>query len=408
MKLPDWKSLVRRPSVVIASLSIISILAFLFVNRLVHRFGEQEKALARRMYAQGQLQQASGHSNQAIEDYRVALSYDRENFPYQLSLARALRDSGKTSEAKTYLLNLWGRTPDDGAVNLALARLAARQGQVEDAIHYYHNAAYGRWDSDADAKRRNAQYELIDFLLNQNANAQAQAELLNLSATMPADDGNRLRVAMLFARAQDYEHALGEYQRILLRHRDDPSALAGAGEAAFHLGRYRTANDYLGAALKMSANGLAENNPEYEQLRQLHDISNMILQSDPYDRRLATAERNRRIRQAFNVAGGRLDSCALSQGITLDQPPSTDPSTTSVPTVPGGNPPTDLPSLKKQWTDLKTKLDRARASEESDLFDSAMDVVFQIEQQTQKQCGQGNDSDQALLLLAQNRAGVDR
>lgn len=405
MKLVDWKLLVRRPSFVIASLSIVALLAFLFVTRLVHRFGEQQKALARRMFAQGQLEQKSGRPEQAIEDFRVALSYDRENFPYQLNLARALRDNNQPQEARTYLLNLWARTPDDGAVNLALARLAARQGQVEDAIHYYHNAAYGRWDSDADTKRRNAQFELVDFLLNQNAIPQAQAELLNLSATLPTDEDLRLRLAQLFARAQDYEHALAEYRLVLSHHRDNPLALIGAGEAAFHLGRYRTAEEYLASALKIDSKISPEAVPEDEQVRQLHETSNMVLQSDPYDRRLPPKERSRRIHNAFNAAGARLESCAASHGIDVSLAPTTSNTpATSTPT----NASTDLSTLKKQWSEMKPKVARPNASQASDVLDAAMDLVFQIEQQTQKQCGQGSGMDQALLLLAQNRAGVDR
>ena len=126
----------RRPSIVIAGLSLLAILFFLFVNRLVSRFREQEKALARRLYAQAEIEQKSGRAGQAIEDFRVALSYDRDNFQYQLTLARALRDNGQQSEARDYLMSLWERTPESALVNLALARLAAREKSTSDALHY--------------------------------------------------------------------------------------------------------------------------------------------------------------------------------------------------------------------------------------------------------------------------------
>ena len=35
----------------------------------------------------------------------------------------------KTGEASAYLLNLWDREPEDGLVNLELARIAAQQRQ---------------------------------------------------------------------------------------------------------------------------------------------------------------------------------------------------------------------------------------------------------------------------------------
>jgi tetratricopeptide (TPR) repeat protein len=401
MKFVSLKVLTRRPAVVIASLSIIALLALLLVTRLVHRFGEQQKALARRMFAQGQWEQSAGRPKQAIEDFRVALSYDRENFPYQLSLARALRDNNQPDEARTYLLNLWDRTPEDGAVNLALARLAAREGQIEDAVHYYHNAAYGRWNSDADNKRRNAQFELVDFLLGQDALPQAQAELLNLSATLPADEDLRLHLGQLFFGAQDFEHALSEYRLALSHHRDNPAALAGAGEAAFHLGRYRTADQYLSSAWRL---GLQD-----DRTRQMREITRLILQSDPYERGLSKAERERRMWVAFNQAGARLEDCAATLGVNLALPSSLVPASNSMP-APSSSPEVvrELAQLKANWMRLKSKQTRSRKLLESETSDAAMDLVFQIARETEKPCGKGRGVDEAFSLLAQNRSEADR
>jgi tetratricopeptide (TPR) repeat protein len=402
MKFASLKPLTRRPSVVIASLSIIALLAFFFVSRLVHRFGEEEKALARRMFAQGQLEQRDGQPKQAIEDFRVALSYDRENFPYQLNLARALRDNNQPEEARTYLLNLWDRTPDDGPVNLALARLAAREGRVEDAVHYYHNAAYGRWGAEADNKRRNAQFELVDFLLSQDAFPQAQAELLNLSATLPADENLRLHLGQLFAGAQDYEHALSEYRLALLHHRNNPAALAGAGEAAFHLGRYRAAEDYLSGASSAGATD--------DQVTQMGGIARLVLQSDPYERGLSDRQRERRTRAAFYQAGMRLDDCAAAVGgDNLPSSSSSVPPSRPVAPVPlSPEAAAELRRLKESWIGIKAKLIHSRALPESETSDAAMDTVFQIEQATRKQCGKGSGVDEALRLLAENRSEVER
>jgi len=45
----------RRPSVAIAGLSILFLISFLLVNRMVERFRQQEKALGRHLFAQGLL-----------------------------------------------------------------------------------------------------------------------------------------------------------------------------------------------------------------------------------------------------------------------------------------------------------------------------------------------------------------
>jgi tetratricopeptide (TPR) repeat protein len=378
------KPITTRPLVVIAGLTVLAVLAFLFVNRLVNRFGEQEKALARHLYEQGLAEQKAGRPDRAIEDFRAALIYNRDNSEYQLSLARALRVTGRTDESETYLIGLWERSPQDGPVNLALGRLAAQQRLLDKSLQYYHNAIYGVWASDADTNRLNAWFELIEFLLRQAAYPQAQAELIALAAQLPQHSDLQLRVADLFARAQDYDHAFAQYQQVLRLDRENVAALAGAGEAAFNLGRYRTAQQYLQSALRV--------NPADTQTSQLLQTSNLILDADPFSPRLSNAERNRRIRSAFVQAGQRLDTCAQSKGIDLK----------------AASAPTGLSPLKAHWNEMKTKLRPLVAQGENDIADAAMDLVFEIEQEASKECGPPSGLDQALLLLAQNRAGFDK
>lgn len=374
-------SIRNRPPVVIAGLTVFALLGFLGVNRLVNRFAEQEKALARHLYAEGLAAQAAGQLDRAIERYRAALTYSHDNFQYQLSLARTLRDTGRTTEAESYLIGLWEHAPQDAAVNLALARLAARERSIDKAIQYYHNAIYGVWGANPDNNRLNVWFELVEFLLQQGARPQAQGELITLAAEIPHDADLQLRLASLFGRAQDNEHALAGYQRVLATERANPAALAGAGEAAFNLGRYRTAQRYL--------QGAAQATPTDAQVTQLLDICNLMFQADPFSQGISRAERNRRIRTAFKQAGERLDSCIQAKGIDAVGPFSS-----------------GLGLLKSQWVGTQPQLmHRSPTSEEGDRI---MELVFQIEQQTQAECGPPTGINEALLLLAQNRAGVDQ
>ena len=68
-----------------------------------------------------------------------------DDYAYQLNLAEALIGLKRTGEASTYLVNLWDRQPEDGLVNLELARIAVQKGQTEQALRYYHNAIYAAW-----------------------------------------------------------------------------------------------------------------------------------------------------------------------------------------------------------------------------------------------------------------------
>jgi hypothetical protein len=160
--------------------------------------------------------------------------------------------------------------------------------------------------------------------------------------------------------------------------------MLGAGEAAFQLGRYRTAQNYL--------HGAADATPPQTAAKPLLDTANLILDSDPYRRGISEAERNRRIIAAFAIAGKRLDRCALARGIDLNGKPSSG----------------DLASLKAEWSALQPKLPYINRRLETNMPDQAMDLIFQIEQLADKECGPAEGADLALLLISRDRAGVDR
>jgi tetratricopeptide (TPR) repeat protein len=398
-KRQNLKLITRRPSIVIAGLSLLAILFFLFVNRLVNRFREQEKALARRLYAQAEIEQKSGRAGQAIEDFRVALSYDRDNFQYQLTLARALRDNGQQSEARDYLMSLWERTPESALVNLALARLAAREKSTDEALHYYHNAIYGKWESNAESNRRNVQFEMVEFLLRQNVLPQAQAELIILSTTLPAESNLHLRVAQLFRSAQDYERALEQYKLVLEHDRENEAALAGAGEASFQLKRYSSAAEYLGHAVKL--------NPGDKEVVSLYQISRQILQLNPFARRISGAERRRRVRLVFDRSGGRLNRCASVLGVALNGGSPGSGDNRDSPSPAASDAASTLVSLKQRWLATKAKVFGSPRSEAADGLDAAVDLAFQIEAQCEKLCAPGSDTDRALVLLSQSPNGAE-
>src|SRR3954452_19922758 len=360
---------------VFAVLSLIAIAGFAGVTRLSNRYREQQKALARRLYSKGLDDQKRGRFDQAIEDFRTALGYDHDNFQYQLSLARALRDTGRTDEAEAYLVSLWERTPQDGFVNLALGRLASRQGVVNKAIQYYHNAAYGVWPSNPDLNRRNAEFELIDFLIRQSAHSQAEAELISLSATLPPDPQAQIRLAQLFSQVGEYDRALPLFESTLQSEKNSEAALAGAGNAAFESGRYRIAKDYLRRLLAID--------PHNPQGSELLETTTSVLQLNPYERHLRSRERTRRTQQMFQQAGKRLDSCFASKGPELlaDSP---------------------MLALKTSWVQMKTNVEHLTTSD-VDVSDAAMDLVSKIEQEAEKECSPPGPMDRALILLSTRR-----
>ncbi len=81
--------------------------------------------------------------------------------------------------------------------------------------------------------------EEIHFLLDHQENSRALSEVLILAAEIPDDDPTgQTEVGQLFLRAGDAQHALKHFVRSMALERNNPAALAGAGDAAFQLGDY--------------------------------------------------------------------------------------------------------------------------------------------------------------------------
>jgi tetratricopeptide (TPR) repeat protein len=387
----------RSAPVILLLLTVVAAIGFAAVGHMVSRYNANQQSRGRKLYAEGRAAAEAARYDDAIAAFRAALTCDPANSQYQLSLARALRDSNdprRLDEAESYLIALWQRSPQDAAVNLALARVAAHRGSIEDATRYYHNAMYGVWASDPDSNRRKARVELIQFLLNRGALANAESELVALAMALPPDPASHLQAAQLFAQARDYAGALAQYETVLRFDAGNASALAGAGDAAYHSGNYTTALGYLRAAVQAD--------PNDANSRDLLATTDLVLSSNPFRGRISDAERNRRISAAFMQAEKRLIECAQQTGVSLDNtaPPLAD---SQVPAANNSGAATSLSNLQSRWLAAKPDLARLRSPAETDLPDSIMDVVFQIEQQTATLCGQPQGLDLAVLLISQKR-----
>ncbi len=393
---PAPRSTARRTPLVLAALTLIAMVGFAAVSRLVTRLKANQKQIAWHAFEAGLAEAEVGRSERALDDFRTALAYDRDNPTYQLNLARALRDTGRLDESEAYLLHLWSAAPQDSTINLALARLAARRQSIDDAIRYYHNAIYGAWASDPDNNRRQSRFELIEFLLKESARAQAEAELIALAQVLPPDPAQHLTVAGLFLRAQDYENALAQYRIVLKLDRANAGALAGAGDAAFNLGRYRTAEKYLQPAVAAQ--------PQNAQARRQLQTATLVLQTDPFLRHISDAERNRRIAVAFAHVGERLKSCAQEKNIDL----TANAAAGSGEVGPGNASGNGLSSLWAHWQTARPQLRRLNSLSNTDLPDTIMDLILQIEQETAQQCGEPSGLDLALLLSSRDRGTVDQ
>ena len=359
----------RRP-VILSMLLALATVSFLLVTGISHIYVAQQQSLARRWSERGAADLKARHDADAVADFRTALVYDRDDFSFQLSLAQALLGQGRTDEASAYLVNLWDRQPENGLVSLELARIAAGKGDTRRALRYYHNAIYAAWSGDQERESLDARLELIHYLLGIHANTQAQAELIAIEANLGADSPLQEQLGELFLKAQDDQHALAAFLRARSQNRGNEAALAGAGVAAFGLGRYSAAQQYLTESLIIA--------PDDQASAAWLSRTNSVLLLDPYRPRVSAKDRERTAIHAFAVSGARLKSCT----------PSWAPDAAA------------LDALRKNWNSLKPRVAPGSMLHDSDLVDQTMNLAFSIERKASAVCGPGSDDDQALQRIA--------
>ena len=376
---PKWFDLqpyLRREPVTLAVLTGLAIILFAAVTAISSLYHRQQESLANRWSSRGAGELEAKHFEGAVVDYRTALLYSRDDYTYQLDLAEALVGEHRVDEAYAYLINLWDRRPENGLVNLELARIQASRGLTDSALRYYHDAIYAIWPGDQEQESRNARLELIHLLLNIDDKAQADSELIALAANPGRRPQEHTQAGQLFLQAQDNQRALEQFRIALAGNRHDVTAMAGAGNAAFAMGQYMAAEQYLHRAV-----GAGDKTCQ-TQLR----LVELVLHMDPFRAHLKAAERRRIIMDAFTTAGTRLQACSA-------------PGPLSAPAA-------ELTALTQSWTKLKPRIDDRDLSRNPDLGNNAMTLVFNVERETSGMCGGMTDTDNALLLIANLHEGL--
>jgi hypothetical protein len=127
------------------------------------------------------------------------------------------------------------------------------------------------------------------------------------------------------------------------------------------------------------------------QSQQLLDTATLILESDPLAPRLRAQERASRARTAFNQSLERLNQCATARGISFDVGPQQ----------------SDVQQLHAQAAALQPQVNARNLARDSDLLLEVTDMAYQIEQVTERVCGEPQGLDLALLLLSRIQEGAN-
>ena len=361
---------------------LMLVLITAFFSRMYHK---QVHALADRWFAQGGRDMQAGNVNAALTDYRNALAYNPSNTRFQFSLAKALAANGHGEEARAYLLNLLSESPGRGEVNLELARIAARNNSVLDAVRYYQGAIYGEWDADPIATRWQIRRELCEFLLDHGFIKQATPEVIALAENTAPGDTQRLKiVGQLLLRTQQWTRAQELYHDLLAVNRNDEEALAGAAKAAFALGQYTDALQYF--------NRLPDKRREAPDLTGAYEMSRRILAVDPFVAGLSAKAKAQRATTALTLAQARLQNCARQNGESLVETP----------------PRTDLQILSAQLQRTQSDWSESNLEHFPERLDASMEFVFAVENAAAKSCGEPQGDNRALWLLGRSTSVVNR
>jgi tetratricopeptide (TPR) repeat protein len=375
----DWRPLL--------TLALIIALGFSFTRLVVNGFDRRESALSLEFNAAGNRAMDERRYGQAAEDFESAVISSHGNVQYRMKLTDALAASGATSEALAQLHDFREQRPEDAQVNLKLARLKAKQQDVDAALRYYKDAIDGVWPDHSDpAPQKNAaRMEAAQYLTGLGRKDESEGVLLDVAAALPANSAEQGRLAELFLANGDGMRALSIYQAQLGRNKSDEAALLGAAKASFAAGSYATARRYL-EEVKAESAERAELRAKLERMEAL----------DPFAKSATGAVRTGRTILAFHLAMDRLAGCGV---------PFAQKMTGKGKSVAAGE--------AAQWggfarwaEQLAPLMSEAKLRGKDDVIESTMRFAFQAEMAAQKDCGKPTLDDEALLMLARERLGA--
>jgi Flp pilus assembly protein TadD len=314
------------------ALLILTTIALTFADRALAKAELSDSHTdAARFYAAGERLMQQGQNARAVEEFRSAISEERENRNYQLALAAALAAAGQTDDSETALNTVLEKDPAWAEANLALARVLVKEGRSRDATEYYHRAIYGQWSGDPRSSQIAARFELADLLNREGSQEALLSELLPIEQDVASDDesgegesrntlqGNgtsgaddidmRTRLANLFIAAGAPGRADTIFRDLLRADSGNAGFFAGDGEAEFALGNYQRAETQFRAAVRLS--------PSDAHSQKRLRLCEEILQLNPTSRGLSLNEQYQRSRDLVEYVRNDVGNC-LGSNVPVD------------------------------------------------------------------------------------------
>jgi CIC family chloride channel protein len=257
------------PGVIAAGLAVLLVIGFL---NYYYRSARSERAAE--YYKTGNELLQQDRDEEAVQQYRDALSATPGNPQYRLALGLALVKAQHPAEASVYLNALLKRDPENAPANLGEARIAAANGQMPDAAKLYRRAIDGAWPAGQERTRLEARQEL----------------------------------AALLAKSGQLREAADAFREVIKADDRDANAFAGLGEADLALENYQDARNAFEKAV--------ERNPSDEASKKGLALSERILALDPDARGLRVAARYERSKELLRAEVMQFEHCQPGSNAT--------------------------------------------------------------------------------------------
>jgi len=290
----------RTPVAVLGGVLIVLAAMAALAGFLSYFYRSERSARADQYYVEGNRLMAKERYQEAIEQYRNALSISHSGRD-RLALAQVLEKAGRSNEAEIYFRESLRDKSDSGPANLGLARIAIAGGNLQDAVNYYHRAIYGSWSEQRQANRTLTRIELVNALGKAGKRQEAQSESLALEAEAPDDLALQRQLGRLLLLYDLPKESAGVFRKILEKDKGDADAYDGLGEAEAAQDNYRSAQRAFKAAIRLNA-------ADASAAKRLQLVDH-ILALDPTLRGLSVAERYRRSQRLMETALGSLVEC---------------------------------------------------------------------------------------------------
>ena len=283
------------PGVIAAGLAVVLIIGFL---NYYYRSARSERA--EQYYKTGTQLLQQDRDDEAVQQFRDALSGAPGNERYRLALGLALAKDKHYAEASVYLNALLKRDPENALANLGEARILAAQNKTADAVKSYRRAVDGTWPPGQEQNRMQSRFELASLLEKNGQKMQASAELLAASG-VSHDPTIKAKIGQLLLSYGAPREAADVFRNVVRTDDRDADGYAGLGEAELALENYPEARDAFQKAL--------DRNPSDEASKKRLALSEQVLTLDPNARGLRATARYERSKALLQAEIMRFDQC---------------------------------------------------------------------------------------------------